>query len=80
MSDHEIASMFKTETIKLFTDIIYLQKDNCHFLMVKTWQKVIFNCKLPSNRKVSASASKSNAKRKPTNSKGSVDSMNDSKG
>ena len=45
MSDNEIASMFTTETIKLFTDVIYI--DNRHNLMVKTWQKVSFNCKLP---------------------------------
>ena len=36
--------MFKTETMKLFTDIIYFQKK--HILCVKTWQKVSFSCKL----------------------------------
>jgi hypothetical protein len=41
--------MFKTETIKLFTDIIYFQ--NKHVLCVKTWQKVKFSCKLKNSSK-----------------------------
>jgi len=37
--------MFDTETIKVFTDIIYI--DNKHNIIVKVWQKIRFNCKLP---------------------------------
>ena len=77
MSDNEIASMFTTETVKLFTDIIYM--DNCHHLMVKTWQKVIFSCKLPGTSKMGGII-KPNTKGKGKNAKGSIDSISDSKG
>jgi len=49
MSDKEISSQFKTETIKLFTDILYI--DGKFVLMVKSWQKINFNCKLKTSTK-----------------------------
>jgi len=35
MTDVEIAHLFQTETMKVFTDILYY--DNKHILMAKTW-------------------------------------------
>lgn len=35
MTDVEINRLFNTETIKVFTDILY--HENKHILMVKTW-------------------------------------------
>ena len=49
LSDQDIASQFSTDTIKLFTDILYNGSE--HVLMVKSWQKISFNCKLQMSNK-----------------------------
>lgn len=38
LQDHAFANLFKTETIKLFTDFIFVDKKQ--YILVKTWQKV----------------------------------------
>ena len=44
ITNEDFTEMFKTESLKIFTDIIYYQQK--HILCVKTWQKVSFSCKL----------------------------------
>lgn len=42
MSDEAFASLFKTESIKVFPDYKYI--DNKLMIIVKTWQKISYEC------------------------------------